>query len=145
MSDSLIRLRQLNQLELSGYVSRIIPNVLIDSGIRLSGESLAPTGSGVCNLGAPSYPFQHIYTNDLVIPSGSGIHFGQLLFTAYYSGGGAVLQFGDYTIISSSVGLSIIGPSGERGFSGASGASGASGIGISGTLKSGSFLFRWPI
>jgi hypothetical protein len=141
MADSLIRLRQLNQPDLSGYISQVVFPALKGSGISFSGFSLLPTGSGIFDLGAMDRTFDSIYTNDVYIPSGSGIHFGTgLLFSAYYSGNNAVLKVGSYYLTTSSQGLSIIGPSGAQGFSGYSGASGNSGVGITGVFQSGTFF-----
>lgn len=141
--DSLIRLRQLNQVDLSGYIAQVVPKALMSSGLTLSGLSLIPTGSGLYNLGSTGRYFGSIFANNLTIPSGSGITFGNTTFTAYYSGSNAVLKFGDYYISSSPQGISIIGPSGEVGPTGAQGPTGASGIGISGVTKSGNFMNVW--
>ena len=141
--DSLIRLRQINQPDLSGYVSQVIPQVLRASGITLSGLALVPTGSGIYDLGTPSRYFDSVYTNDVTVPSGSGIHFGNVLFTAYYSGASAILSFGNYAISSTPQGISIIGPSGAVGISGATGLTGPSGVSISGVTKSGNYMNVW--
>lgn len=138
--DSLIRLRQINQPDISGYISQVIPQVLKASGLTLSGLALIPTGSGLYDLGTTERPFDDIYANKIHIPSGSGIYFGNTPFTAYYSGNNAVLNFGTYYITTSPVGLTIIGPSGSQGLSGFSGASGASGTSITGIFQSGTYM-----
>ena len=140
MSDSLIRLRQINQPDISGYISQVVPQVLKASGLTLSGLALVPTGSGIYDLGTPERPFDDVYANKLRIPSGSGLYFGSVPFTAYYSGNNAVLSFGSYAITTSPVGLTIIGPSGSQGFSGVSGASGASGTSVTGVFSSGNYM-----
>ena len=138
--DSQIRLRQLNQVDISGYITQVIPVAMKNSGLLWSGFNLIPTGSGIFDLGTAALPFDDIYLNKLHVPSGSGIFFGSTLFTAYYSGNNAVLSFGSYAITTSPQGLSIIGPSGSQGFSGLSGATGSSGIGVTGIYASGNFL-----
>lgn len=138
--DSLLRLRQLNQPELSGYITQALFPAIRASGISFSGLSMVPTGSGVYNLGTPARVFGNVYVNQILMPSGSGINFGGVPFTAYTSGTSAVVRVGDYYITTSSQGVSIIGPSGVQGLSGATGASGVSGIGVSGTIKSGNFM-----
>lgn len=141
--DSLIRLRQINQADLSGYIAQVLPKALMASGLALSGLALVPTGSGLYDLGSSSRYFDAIYANNITIPSGSGITFGNTTFTAYYSGSNAVLQFGSYYITSSPQGISIIGPSGALGPTGIQGPTGVSGIGISGVTKSGNYMNVW--
>lgn len=138
--DSLIRLRQLNQPDLSGYISQVLFPALRASGISFSGQAIVPTGSGLLTLGNVSLAFKDIYTNQISIPSGSGIRFGDISLTAYYSGDDAVIRVGNYYITTSPFGISIIGPSGSQGFSGLSGASGASGIGVTGVFASGNYM-----
>ena len=132
--DSLIRLRQLNQTDLSGYISQVIFPALKTSGISVGGNIL-PTGSGIYNLGSSSLAYNQIYSNGITLPSGSGIDFGGNFFTAYTSGGDAVVKVNNYTIIASSQGLSIIGPQGDPGPMGDIGPTGASGIGITGAYS----------
>lgn len=138
--DSLIRLRQLNQPDLSGYISQVVFAALKASGLNFSGLALVPSGSGVFDLGTQSNPFDSLSVNNINIPSGSGINFGNINFTAYYSGSNAVLRVGTYYITTSPQGLSIIGPSGSQGLSGLSGASGASGTSITGIFQSGNYM-----
>lgn len=138
--DSYIRLRQINQPELSGYVSQVIPQVLVANGLTLSGSSLVPSGSGIYDLGETGRYFDTLYINDVTIPSGSGIHFGPNLFSAFYSGDYVVFSLGGRVVSSDPQGLSIIGPSGLQGLAGPSGATGVSGIGISGVVKSGNYM-----
>jgi collagen type VII alpha len=129
--DSLIRLRQINKPELSGYISQVTFPALRTSGINVGG-SIVPTGSGIYSLGSSSFPFNQVYAREVIIPSGSGIWFGPNFFTAYTSGSDIVLKLNTVTITSSPTGLSIIGPSGAQGPIGATGPTGASGIGITG-------------
>lgn len=139
--DSLIRLRQLNQTDLSGYITQVIFPALRASGLAFSGLTLVPTGSGIMDLGTWDHPFDAVFANNLNIPSGSGINFGpNLNFTAYYSGSNAVLKVGSYYITSSPQGLSIIGPSGTQGIIGPSGVTGASGTSVTGIFKSGNYM-----
>jgi hypothetical protein len=134
MSDSLIRLRQLNQTELSGYISRVLLPALRASGYNITGANrdLLPTSSGAQDLGSSSFPFDSVFTNQVQVPSGSGIWFGTTFLTAYTSGSTAVISVGSYQITSNPTGLSIVGPSGSIGITGPSGATGVSGIGITG-------------
>lgn len=139
--DSLLRLRQLNQSELSGFIAQVVFPVLRASGLSFSGLTLVPTGSGLFDLGTASQPFDSLNVTNINLPSGSGINFGSNLnFTAYYSGNNAVLRVGTYYITTSPQGLSIIGPSGSQGLSGFSGSSGASGTSITGIFQSGNFM-----
>jgi collagen type VII alpha len=139
--DSYIRLRQLNQPELSGYISRVVFPTLRTSGINVGGDTL-PTGSGIFNLGSESFPWNQIWASGLFIPSGSGVNFGNTFFTAYTSGNQAVIKVGSYTFSSSPTGLSIIGPTGPTGPTGVTGATGISGIGVTGaaSISGGSFM-----
>lgn len=138
--DSLIRLRQINQPDISGYITQVVFAALKANGLSFSGLTLVPSGSGVYDFGTPSNSFDSIYANGLYVPSGSGINFGNINFTAYYSGNNAVLRVGTYSITTSPQGLSIIGPSGSQGILGPSGLSGASGTSITGIFKSGNFM-----
>ena len=138
--DSLIRLRQLNQPDLSGFVSQVIVPALAADGLTISGANLIPSGSGIFNLGSTGRPFNNIYAVNLNIPSGASLDFGGVPLMAYYSGNSAILQFGQYYISSNPQGLSIIGPSGTIGPSGLIGPTGASGIGVTGVSQSGSFM-----
>jgi len=139
--DSLIKLRQLNQPELSGYISQVVFPALRSSGITVN-SGLFPTASGTENIGSSGLPFNKIYAKQLVLPSGSGILFGSDFFTARVSGTDAIIQIGSYTITSSPIGLSIIGPSGHTGLLGATGATGASGTSVTGTIAAGDTGFR---
>jgi hypothetical protein len=131
--DSYIRLRQLNQPELSGYISRVVFPALRTSGVSIGGSVLS-TGSGISDLGSASLPWDEIYAKGLLLPSGSGVYFGNTFVTAYVSGSEAVIKVGGYTFSSSPTGLSIIGPTGPTGPTGAVGATGISGIGVTGAL-----------
>lgn len=134
--DSLIRLRQLNQSDLSGYISQVLYPALRAGGVNISGlGNIFPTGSGIADLGSRSLPYDEIYGRGVFLPSGSGVWFGNNFFTAYTSGTSAVIQVNSYTITSSPNGLSIIGPQGATGPTGATGPSGASGIGVTGAVN----------
>ncbi len=131
--DSLIRLRQLNQPELSGYISKVVFPALKTSGVNIGG-SLIPTGSGLYDLGSSAFPFNELYVKEITMPSGSGLWFGSTFFTAYVSGSDGVIKINDFTITTSPTGLSIIGPTGPTGATGATGPTGVSGIGITGAV-----------
>lgn len=139
--DSYIRLRQLNQPELSGFMSRVVFPALTTSGVSVGG-SVLPTGSGLYNLGSASLPWNQIYAKFLSVPSGSGVYFGDTFLTAYTSGNQAIIKIGSYTFSSSPTGLSIIGPTGPTGPTGSTGATGVSGIGVTGavSISGGSFM-----
>ena len=132
MVDSLIRLRQLNQTDLSGFVGQVLFPILRNSGINASGNNLLFSGSGIWNIGSSGQPLNAIYSEDVVFPSGSGIHFGNNFFTAYTSGNNAVVKVNNFTITSSGQALSIVGPVGPSGAIGPSGLLGPSGIGVTG-------------
>jgi len=126
--DSSIRVRQLNQTELSGFVYGVIS---LFPQINISGN-IIPSGSGVFNIGSSTYPYAQIFANQLNIPSGSGINFGNTSFNAYTSGGYAYINVGGVSIASNQQSIYIQGPSGVAGPSGAIGPTGLSGIGITG-------------
>jgi collagen type VII alpha len=131
-ADSLIRLRQLNQPEVSGYIKQVVPHALRATGINITGTGVLPTGSGTHFLGSDAWPWLNIHSKAISVPSGSGIWFGSTFVTAYTSGSNAIIRVGDYTFNSSPTGLSIIGPSGATGPTGATGATGVSGISVTG-------------
>lgn len=133
--DSLIRLRQLNQTELSGFIGPVLFSSLRGTGLTISGNNLIPSGSGIWNLGSSGQPFNALYVEDLVIPSGSGIHFGSNFFTAYTSGSSAVVKVNNFVITSSGNSLAIVGPPGPSGALGPSGVIGPTGIGITGAVN----------
>lgn len=127
--DSLIRLNQIYQPELSGYIASIINSLLT---FNTSGD-IIPSGSGIKNLGSQTNYYKNLYVNGISVPSGSGITIGNTFFTAYSSGGAGIVQVGDYQITSSGNFISIQGPQGIQGPSGATGVIGPTGIGITGT------------
>lgn len=131
--DSLIRLRQLNKPDISGYITQVLFPALLTSGISVGG-SILPSGSGIFDLGATGLPYRQIYAQALSLPTGSGIYFGNNFFTAYTSGGNAILKINSFTITSSPTGLSIIGPTGPTGPTGPSGATGLSGLSVTGAV-----------
>ena len=133
MATSEIRLRQLNQVELSGYINQVIFPTLRNSGVNIDFTgNIIPTISGYQDLGAPSLPFESIYADEIRLSYGSGMYFGNTPFYAYTSGGNAIINIGGFTYNSSPTGLSIIGPSGASGATGSIGPTGVSGIGVTG-------------
>ena len=102
--DSSIRLRQLNQAELSGFVSGIFS--LLSQPTVPTGN-IIPSNSGVSTIGSPAYPYFGGYFNQVNLPSGSGINFGNTSFTAYTSGGFACVNVGGVTISSDLNGLTM--------------------------------------
>jgi hypothetical protein len=126
--DSLIRLNQIYQPELSGYIASIVNSLLT---FNTSGD-IIPSGSGIKNLGSETNYYKNLYVNGISVPSGSGITIGNTFFTAYSSGGAGIVQVGDYKITSSGNFISIQGPQGIQGPTGATGEKGATGIGITG-------------
>jgi hypothetical protein len=128
--DSTIRLRQLNQAELSGFVSGVFS---LFPKVNISG-SIIPSGSGIYDLGSATYPYAKAFFNQLNINSGSGINFGNTSFRAYTSGSVAYINIGGITISSSGENIYIQGPSGVAGPSGHIGATGSTGIGITGII-----------
>jgi hypothetical protein len=141
--DSLIRLRQLSQPDISGYIAQAMFPILQSSGLAFSGQNIYPTGSGRFGLGLSGLPFKDIFAHNLRVPSGSGIFFGPNFFTAYTSGLGAVIRVNEFTLAATSQGVSIIGPTGPTGY-GTTGATGATGIGITGAVgQSGGVRFLY--
>jgi hypothetical protein len=128
MADSTIRVRQLNQTELSGFVSGVFSSY---PKVNVSG-SIIPSGSGISDIGSSSFPYSKIYTNQINITSGSGVYFGPSFFKAFNSGGFAYLNIGGITMSSSGDNVYIAGPSGKQGPSGVIGPIGLSGIGVTG-------------
>lgn len=136
MADSLIRLRQINQPELSGYISRAVFPILRSSGVGFTTDgSPVPTGSASSDLGSSGLPFETAYVNEIILPSGNGIRFGSTFFTAYTSGDQGIIKVGGYTIFSSTTGISIVGPSGAKGESGNTGPIGATGASVTGAIS----------
>jgi len=125
--DSTIRVRQINQTELSGFVVGVVPS----SSYLLSGN-ITPSGSGVYNLGSSTNYYKNVYSNAITLPSGSGIQIGSSFLTAYSSGGAGVVQIDGYKITSSGNFISIQGPQGIQGPSGATGITGATGTSVTG-------------
>ena len=122
--DSLIRLNQIYQPELSGYIANIVSSLLT---FNTSGD-IIPSGSGVQNLGSETNYYKNLYVNGISVPSGSGITIGNTFFTAYSSGGAGIVQIGEYTITSSGNFISIQGPQGIQGPKGDQGEQGIQGI-----------------
>lgn len=126
--DSTLRLKQLNQPELSGFISTVVSSLPKQN---ISGD-ITPSGSGIYGLGSTTHYYGNIYSNRVTLPSGSGIYFGNTSFSAFSSGGMGVIKIDNYTITSSGNYISIQGPSGDRGPTGVTGATGATGAGITG-------------
>lgn len=126
--DSTIRLRQLNQAELSGFVSGVFS---LFPKTNISGN-LISSGSGIADIGSSSYPYAKIFANQFNLPNGSGMNFGNTSFRAYTSGGFAYVNVGGITISSSGDSTYIQGVSGTSGLVGQTGARGLSGIGVTG-------------
>ena len=132
---SQIKVRQISPTELSGFVNGTMFSSLSGTGINIGGNIIS-TGSGLYSLGGTNHYFKNLYTNNINIPSGSGIMFGNTSLTAFTSGNAGVLNVGGYTITSSATALSIIGPSGPSGLQGIQGITGNSGVGITGYTTS---------
>jgi hypothetical protein len=126
--DSLIRLNQIYQPELSGYIANIVSSFLT---FNTSGD-IIPSGSGLKNLGSQTNYYKNLYVNGISVPSGSGITIGNTFFTAYSSGGAGIVQVGQYKITSSGNFISIQGPQGIQGLTGPTGQTGPTGAGITG-------------
>jgi len=128
--DSTIRLRQINQTELSGFVTGLFSSFPQQS---ISGD-IIPSASGIYKVGSSGNPYAKVYTNQLNISSGSGIYFGNTFFNAYTSGGMGTINIGGYTISSSGNFISIQGPQGIQGPSGATGIIGPTGTSVTGIV-----------
>lgn len=133
--DSLIRLRQLNQADLSGFFSQTLFPSLAASGINVGTSSLYPSGSGIFNLGSSSNPFNNVYAEDIILPSTGSISFGTDVFSAYTSGGAGIFKVNGYTVTSSTQGVSIVGPQGPSGNQGVTGPTGVSGLSVTGGIN----------
>lgn len=141
MADSLIRTRQLNQGDLSGFLGRALFPIISGTGIVLN-SGVFPTVSGTENIGSQSLPFNQVYTNQLRLAYNSGIYFGDTYFNAYTTGTTGYIQIGSYTISTSPTGLTIIGPSGGQGLQGVIGPSGLSGLSVTGAVSVNQTGFR---
>jgi hypothetical protein len=121
MATSLIKLRQLDQTELSGYIQQFMAGIPTSSGYKYD-DSLFPQDSGAYTLGNPTAFWSNIYANQLFLPSGSGIYFGNQHFTT--SGDSLLITGpgGTVAISSTTNYVTYVGPSGAKGEIGASGA-----------------------
>ena len=135
--DSQIRLRQLNQSDLSGWLSNSMFPILSGSGLNVYNNNISPTYSGTENLGSSNFPYNTGFFNNIYIPSGNSINFGNTTLTAWTSGNYGLVTVGGYNIISNNNALMIIGPSGPSGAIGPIGNTGISGIGVTGISGSG--------
>lgn len=138
MATSLIKLRQLDQTELSGYVQQFMAGVHTSSGYRFD-DNIYPSASGSYDLGNPTGFWKKIYANQVNFPSGSGIYFGEQFLTA--SGDALIISGVNGVITISPVTRSItyVGPAGP---SGATGASGAKITGVTGDYGFATFLLN---
>ena len=75
--DSTIRLKQINQSELTGFVSGLIALLA-----PLPSGNIIPSSSGVYNLGSTTEYYKNLYLNALNLPANSGIYFGNTFPTA---------------------------------------------------------------
>lgn len=120
---SLIKLRQLDTLELSGWLTQFLAGQPTPSGYSFN-EDIYPSNSGVQNLGNLQSYWDTLYTNNIRLPSGSGIFFGGMFFTT--SGSNALVitdPSGVQTVIKSNTNyVTYIGPQGPIGPTGATGA-----------------------
>lgn len=129
---SQIKLKQIYQPELSGYIQSIIPAYFSGTGLNTNGNIFS-LGSGIYSIGNINNPFSNIYSNTVTFASGSGIMFGNTFFNAFISGTNPIVQVGQYKVaINNNNSLSIIGPSGPSGLQGLTGPIGNSGVGITG-------------
>jgi collagen type VII alpha len=121
MATSLIKLRQLDQTELSGYIQQFQAGVPTSSGASFS-QNIIPSVSGLYTLGNTGNYWQTLYSNSIYLPSGSGITFGNQTFVP--SGNALVISGpSGSTIISSTTNyVTYVGPQGPVGATGASGA-----------------------
>lgn len=140
MSDSLIRLRQLNQPELSGYIGQTLFPIIQKSGFNFSSSAFYPSGSGVLDLGTISQPFDSVYTNNITVPTNSGINFGNTFVSAYTDSTDGYISVGGHIISSSPTGISFVGPIGPQGVQGIQGATGASGVSVTGAINVNNYL-----
>lgn len=141
MATSLIKLRQIDQTELSGYIQQFMAGVPTSSGY-LFDDNIYPSISGAYNLGNATGFWKNVYANQLNLPSGSGVYFGNQYFTT--SGTSLIIQGPEGTTTISTVTRSItyVGPSGATGPTGATGASGAKITGVTGELGYINFLLN---
>lgn len=121
MATSLIKLRQLDQTELSGYIQQFVAGSITSSGFAAN-STIFPNSSGAYNLGNASNFWKTVYANQLNLPSGSGVFFGSQYFTT--SGNSLLISgAGGVTAISSTTSyVTYVGPQGAIGPTGLSGA-----------------------
>src|ERR1051325_728746 len=106
MADSLIRLKQLNTKDLTGFVRQSLPMLLSEAGAAFSGH-VVPNNSSIYNLGSSSNYWKELFTNQISVPSGSGIYFGNTFLNIVLTPSEAKIHLGGYTISSSPNGISI--------------------------------------
>jgi len=121
MATSLIKIRQIDQTELSGYVQQLVVGAPTSSGSSFN-SNIIPSASGVYNLGSTGSYWKNVYANQINLPSGSGVYFGNQFFTT--SGNSLLISGpGGTTAISSTTNyVTYVGPTGPTGPTGASGA-----------------------
>ena len=115
MPDNYIRLKQLHNPEISGYVIDVLsgtPYLHLGGNVAISGDYL-PAGSGSYDLGSSSLPFQ-----DLYLGSGDNLYFGNDKLSVS----------GTYLLINGEpFSVDVTGPPGPVGITGPTGATGALG------------------
>jgi len=115
MPDNYIRLKQLHNPEISGYVIDVLagtPTIYFGGDITVSGD-FSPGIYGVYYLGSSDLPFQ-----DLYLGSGDSLYFG----------GDKLSVSGSYLLINGDpFSVDVTGPPGEVGITGPSGATGVAG------------------
>jgi len=123
MPDNLIRIKQLDKPELSGFIYSALSGRTLEitsEQLKFSGNFL-PTTSGKYSLGSPSLPFDHVYTT-------SGIFFNNAVLSVVDGD----LRLNDVSV-TGDLGVGVIGPSGATGAIGPTGASGRAIISAIGT------------
>lgn len=137
MATSLIKLRQIDQTELSGYIQGFSAGpYLSSSGFYFTGN-VYPNSSGIYNLGNSGNYWKNIYANQLNLPSGSGIYFGNQYFT---TSGDSLLIIGPGGTTKLSPTTDYVTIVGAKGDIGPTGATGAKIIGVSQYLNEITFL-----
>ena len=94
MADNYIRLKQLHNPEISGFVLDVVsgaPLLQLGGDTQIVGD-FKPGSSGVYDLGSQSLPFQ-----DLYIASGDNIYFGQNKHTV--SGTYLLIDYDTFSVV----------------------------------------------
>ena len=138
MATSLIKLRQLDQTELSGYVQGFLGGSYTSSGFSFT-NNIIPASSGLYNIGNSGRYWNNIYTNQLNLPSGSGVYFGNQYFT---TSGDSLLIIGPSGTTKISSTMDYVTIVGNKGDTGPTGATGAKITGVSQSSNNISFLLN---